>query len=223
MHRTIVYFLGAVLATLNVNAFAEAEPPHPMVDFPRTVPLPIEALQQLDTGELESRRDGFAERLKEATDTPVAELEQQLLQALLTYDEERIRIIDIIPNLVEHYEMDEILQQDMMNFRRALAKIVEELRPEITTLQRYKPYDFRIGVSYAAMMTILQKKQEVRDRMLEDQKNPDSMLGQHTTRLRSNYAAVESARERLALGYESEALQKQIDQIDTELRRRRQS
>ena len=223
MHRTTAYFLGAILATFNVNALSEAEPPHPMVDFPRTVPLPIEALQKLDASELETRRDGFAERLEVATDTPVVELETQLLQALLTYDEERIRIIDIIPILVENYEMDEILQQDMMNFRRALSKIVEELRPEITSLQKYKPYDFRIGVSYAAMMTILQKKQDIREQMLADQKNPESILGQHAVRLRSNYGAVESARQRLELAYEVEALQKQIDQIDTELRRRHQS
>ena len=143
-----------------------------------------------------------------------------MLQALLVYDDERIQIIDMIPKIIKQYEVEGTLREDLMNFRGALVKIVEELRPEVTTLQRYKPYDFRLGVSYAAMMTIMQRKQEVRDRMLQDHKNPETMLGRHSQRLKETYRLVQEARERLELRYQAETLKEQIDRIDTELRRR---
>ncbi len=93
----------------------------------------------------------------------------------------------------------------------------------MTSLQKYKPYDFRIGVSYAAMMTIMQKQQAVRDRMLHDQKDPETMLGQYSQRLQETYRAVEEVRQQLELGYQTETLKEQIDRIDFELKRRHQS
>ena len=211
---------GILLVALSFYAYAESEPPHPVVDIPRTDTPSAESLQNLGTSELQARRETYAEQLDTVSATPTVELEQQLLQALLIYDDERIRIIDLIPGLIEKYEVDEQLEKDMLNFRAALAKIVDELRPEVTTLQRYKPYDFRLGISYAAMMTILQKQQAIRDRMLQDQQNPETMLGQHSQRIQQTYRAVEKAREQLELGYQTEALREQIDRIDAELQRR---
>lgn len=213
-------FPGILLAILSLSVYAEAEPPHPVVDIPRAAMPSAESLQGNTISELRAQRQTYAEQLDTASALSIEELEKQLLHALLVYDDERIQIIDLIPKIIEQYEVEGTLREDLMNFRRTLIKIVEELRPEVTTLQRYKPYDFRLGVSYAAMMTILQRKQEVRDRMLQDHEDPETMLGQHSQRLRKTYRAVEEARQQLELGYQTETLKEQIDRIDTELRRR---
>lgn len=220
LSRVRSLFLGILLAAAPFSTYAEGEPPHPVVDIPRTAMPSAESLQSTTTSELRAQREAYTEQLNSVSTTPTEELEQQLLQALLVYDDERIQIIGLIPKIIKIYEIDGTLEQDLLNFRATLVKIVEELRPEVTTLQRYKPYDFRLGISYAAMMTILQKRQAVRDRMLQDQENPETMLGQHSQRLQQTYRAVEKARERLELGYKVETLKEQIDRIDTELRRR---
>ena len=194
-----------------------------MVDIPRSSLLSQEKLQRTTTGDLQAQRETYAKQLDAISTMPTEELEGELLRVLLVYDTERIRIIDIIPKIIEQYEVEGTLKEDLMNFRAALVKIVEELRPEITSLQKYKPYDFRIGISYAAMMTIMQKQQAVRDRMLRDQEDPGTMLGQHAERLQENYRAVEEARQQLELGYKTETLKEQINRIDAELRRRHQS
>ena len=211
---------GLLLALLSLGAYAEGEPPHPVVDIPRTALPSPESLQGNTTGELRAQREIYAKQLDTASAVPAEELEEQLLQALLVYDDERIQIIDLIPRIIEQYEVEGTLRKDLMNFRATLIKIVEELRPEVTTLQKYKPYDFRLGVSYAAMMTILQRKQDVRDRMLRDHGDPGTMLGRHSQRLQQTYRAVQETRERLELAYQTETLKEQIDRIDTELRRR---
>ena len=97
----------------------------------------------------------------------------------MVYDSERIRIIDMIPKIIEHYEVEGTLREDLMNFRKYPGQDHRgTCARKITTLQKYKPYDFRIGVSYAAMMTIMQRKEEViRNRMLKDHKDPETMLG----------------------------------------------
>ena len=157
------FFPGVLLATLSLCAYAESEPPHPVVDIPRTTAPSAESLQDSTISELRTQRETYAEQLDTASALSIEELEKQLLHALLVYDDERIQIIDLIPQIIKHYEVEGTLKEDLMNFRRTLIKIVEELRPEVTTLQRYKPYDFRLGVSYAAMMTIMQRKQVIRD------------------------------------------------------------
>ena len=221
--RTCFSLLGALLVAVPFLAYAESEPPHPMVDIPRSSLLSEEKLQGTTTSDLEAQREIYAEQLGAVASLPTGELESELLRVLLVYDAERIQIIDIIPKMIEQYEVEGTLKEDLMNFRGALVKIVEELRPEVTSLQRYKPYDFRIGISYAAMMTIMQKQQVVRDRMLHDQKDPETMLGQHAQRLQETYRAVEEARQQLELGYQTETLKEQIDRIDFELKRRHQS
>ena len=223
LSRPRILWPGLALAALSFAAFdakAEAEPPHPIVDVPRTAMPSAQSLRDVATGELLSQRETYARQLDDAAAIATEELETQLLDALLVYDDERIRIIDLIPDIIDRYEVGQTLGDDLMNFRRTLSRIVEELRPEVTSLQKYKPYDFRIGFSYAAMMTIMRKEQAVRDRMLEDQGNPETLLGQHSQRLQQTYREVEKARARLELGYRTDSLREQIDRIDTELRRR---
>ncbi len=212
--------LGALLAAAPFLANAEGEPPHPVVDIPRASLPSAESLRDDTVSELRAQREAYAKQLGAASATSTEELEEQLLRALLVYDEERIQIIDMIPDIIERYEVEGTLREDLMSFRSTLIKIVEELRPEVTTLQRYKPYDFRLGVSYAAMMSIMQRKPDVRDRMLRDHEDPGTELGQHSQRLRETYRAVREARERLEASYQTEDIRERIDWIDAELRRR---
>ena len=201
-------------------AWAESEPAHPMIDFRRLAPL--ESLQDLEVGELEARRAAYAAQLDEDV-APTAQLESRLLAALLAYDDERVRIVELIPQLIELYELDAEFAEDLMNFRDTMARIVAELKPNVTSLQSYKPYDFRMGISFVALMTIMQEQQAVRTRMLSDQEDPDTLLGQYYRQTRSHYRAVEEARGRLEHGYRAEDLKAQIKRIDAELQRRRPS
>ncbi len=212
---TTVFWVGG-MATLS----AEGDSPHPMVDFKRG--LPQEPLREMNSAELESRRDAYLAQIDDSG-ASTEHLEAQLLQTLLDYDDERIRIVDLIPELIELYEVDPNLAEDMMNFRATLSGIVKELRPNIHNLQSYKPYDFRIGFSFAALMSVMQSHQEVSNRMYQDQGNPETRLGQYYLQLQSHYQKVEEARAQLERGYQVEDLKERVELIDAELRRRQAS
>ena len=207
---------------LAFSAHAAGEPPHPIIDFPDHAPS-AEALQNLATWELEARRAAYVHQVGASPLTPIADLEQLLLKSLMAYDDERIRIVDLIPVMIEEYQVNPELKEDMLNFRATMRDIIEELRPQITTLQYYKPYDFRLGISYLSLMTVLQEHQSVHEQMLRDQKDPESMIGQYTLRLSEAYRPVEAAREQLQQRHILEDMRERIDNIDNELRRRQSS
>ncbi len=207
--------LSAVLAVYGTPLLAESEPVHPMIDVPQ---LPsMGSLKELNTTELKQHRAVYAGQVPDENPAPPEKMEAQLLQALLEYDEERVRILELIPQFIDLYEIDAELAEDMMNFRATLSGIIEELRPNITTLQSYKPYDFRLGVSYVVVMNTLRENEDIRDRMQQDQKDPDTLLGQYTLALQQHYAVVEQARDALTESYRMAELQTRIENIDAEL------
>ena len=209
-----------LLAAAALAARAETEPAHPMIDF-AVLQAPLAALDGLPTPELESRRGALAAQL--AAQEPAgaaAALERALLEALLHYDDERVRIVELIPAMIERYGVDAELGEDLMNFRATLAGVIDELRPEVVSLQTYKPYDFRVGVSYMSLMATLQQHPEVRTRMRAEQADPATALGAHQQRLSRRYAGVESARAALERSHLQTRLRDRIARIEAELRRR---
>ena len=219
MTRWTQHFACALALATASAAHAAGEPDHPMIDFSRVEKQ--QPLEDIDTDRLILRRDSYEQALSSGPQgTGVAELEQLLLEALLHYDTERIRIVELIPQMIELYEVDAELAEDMMNFRTTLLGVIEELRPEATTLQRYKPYDFRVGISYMSLMTTLQNYGELREQMLADQADESTLLGTHRQQLSLRYRGVEQARERLEQHYRQSDLEEQIARIDDELLRR---
>ena len=203
-----------------LGARAEVEPAHPMIDF-AALEAPAEALDGLPTPELESRRGTLAAALAAAAPAgTAAELEQALLDALLRYDDERVRIVELIPAMIERYGADAELGEDMMNFRATLGGVIEELRPEVVSLQTYKPYDFRVGLSYMSLMATLRQHPEVQARMRADQADPATPVGAHQAQLAERYAGVERARAALERSHRQAGLRTQLARIEAELRRR---
>lgn len=191
-----------------------------MIDF-AALEAPAEALDGLPTPELQSRRGTLAAAL--AAQEPAgaaAELERALLAALLRYDDERVRIVELIPGMIERYGADAELGEDLMNFRATLRGVIDELRPEVVSLQTYKPYDFRVGVSYMSLMATLQQYPEVRARMRADQADPATAVGAHQEQLSQRYAGVERARDALERSHQQAGLRARIARIEAELRRR---
>ena len=209
-----------LLAAAALAARAETEPAHPMIDF-AVLQAPLAALDGLPTPELESRRGTLAAQL--AAQEPAgaaAALERTLLEALLHYDDERVRIVELIPAMIERYGVDAELGEDLMNFRATLNGVIDELRPEVVSLQTYKPYDFRVGVSYMSLMATLQQHPEMRARMRADQADPATAVGAHQQRLSRRYADVERARAALERSHLQTRLRDRIARIEAELRRR---
>jgi len=190
--RSVAVLILVALSGHGAPSFAESEPVHPMIDFPAMPSMG--ALDEWDTTKLKQHRAIYAAQVAEDGTVPPVEMEARLLEALLRYDDERVRIVELIPQFIELYNVGEELAEDMMNFRSTLAGIIEELRPNITTLQSYKPYDFRLGVSYMVMMNTMRENKDIRDRMQQDQEDPDTLLGGYTRDLRQHYQAVEQAR-----------------------------
>ena len=212
-----------LLAAAALAARAETEPAHPMIDF-AALEAPAEALDGLPTPELESRRGALAAAL--ATLEPagtVAELERGMLDALLRYDAERVRIVELIPVMIKRYGVDAELGEDLMNFRATLRGVIDELRPEVVSLQTYKPYDFRVGISYMSLMATLQQHPEVRARMRADQTDPATPVGAHQQRLSRRYAGVERVRAELERSHRRVRLQDRLARVEAELRRRQAS
>ena len=215
-----LFACALLVAAAALEARAERDEEHPMIDF-AALDAPAESLDGLSTPELKSRRGTLAAQLAaQAPTAAAAELERALLDALLYYDDERVRIVELIPAMIERYDVGAELGEDMMNFRATLSGVIDELRPEVVSLQAYKPYDFRVGISYLSLMSALHKHPEVQAQMLADREDPATAVGAHQARLAERYAGVERARAELERSHKQHRLQDRVTRIEAELRRR---
>ena len=143
-----------------------------------------------------------------------------MLNALLRYDDQRAKILIVIPKIIREYRIEDPLKQELTNNLATFEKIIQEFRPHIRTLQDYKPYDFQIGFTYIAMMTNIQSYSSIYDKLQKDKSNHQSLIGSYTLSLNSSYKDVEVAKialENTALFFK---IQKNIEAINTEIKLR---
>jgi hypothetical protein len=211
-----------LIIILPALSFGDDDRLHPVIDL-ATTKIEIEKnFTGIDLKELKSKKKFYLNTLlsfdKKYTNLDAAQA--SLLNALLRYDDQRAKILIVIPKIIREYRIEDPLKQELTNNLATFEKIIQEFRPHIRTLQDYKPYDFQIGFTYIAMMTNIQSYSSIYDKLQKDKSNHQSLIGSYTLSLNSSYKDVEVAKialENTALFFK---IQKNIEAINTEIKLR---
>ena len=89
-------------------------------------------------------------------------MDKELLNALLKYDDIRIKITYVIDELIEEYKVSKEIKETLLSFKDTFKEIIDDNRPLVKNLRDYKAYDFRLGSAYLAMMTAFHSREDTK-------------------------------------------------------------
>ena len=200
---------------------AENDSPHPVsekvVDAERA-PL---NLDDLELEELLNYKSRYLDKIK-VLQTEIDKIKDEkgrLIAALANYDEQRIKIADMIPQLIEHYSIGAPLNATLMTYAETLHGIYEDYKDQLNDLEAYKSYDFRIGIAYTSMMAQLAEYEGIYRQMQKDMEDEKTLLGGYQASLKEYYARVEEiiSSEKMKEFYSLRQIEKELVRINEEI------
>ena len=179
-------------------------------------------LTDLSTEEVENLRASHSsdlENLNNSTNAKQA-AEDKMLKELLDHDLVRLSITDVIPNLIEEYEIDGEFKDTLLSYRSTFLDELMATRENIGSLRDYQSYDFRFAAVYMSMLFSFQEHPDFYERLKKDMLDDKTSIGGYRQLLDDSYGGVEKAREEMNAVNSTEDLQKVIIALDEELARR---
>ena len=184
-----------------------------------TVP---EHLDTLPTEELASLREARHKDLEDLRSGSKSKeiSERYMFEQLMAHDEVRLSITDVIPRLIEDYEIDGKFKNTLMGYRSTFTEEITQSRETVENLQDYQSYDFRFTAVYMSMLFAFQEHPEFYQRLKKDMTDENTTIGKYRKRLDDSYSRVAKAKERMDIVHSEEDLEDVIDALDEELARR---
>lgn len=184
-----------------------------------TVP---ENLASLSTEEITELRAVHQRDLGKTTASVDAEknAEDELFKQLMAHDLVRLSIADVIPKLINDYEIDGEFKKTLMGYRSTFADELIASRENVENLQDYPSYDFRFAAVYMSMLYAFQKYPDFYERLKIDMVNEETSIGSYRETLDDSYEGVKKARAEINMMSSSDDLEKVIAALDDELARR---
>lgn len=214
--------LSSALVILD-HASAEQSEPHPIVEKPVADYPRLEHLSELNLEQLLKLKSDYLVQIKELNKTvaKTQQNEQQLMRALKAYDKERLRIIEVIPNLIRDYQIKPPFSNTLKRYAQTFEKVHRQYRGKLDTLDDYRSYDFRLGMTYMGMMTALQQQPKLYHRLSADMKDQDTAIGRYVKQLDVAYVEVERASDSIDEIHAIRHLENELKRIEQELLSRR--
>lgn len=211
-------------ALLPAHTHAESDEPHPMTEkeIPaERAPLNLDALT---LEELLNYQKYYVEKIKalQAEIDAINDESNRLLKALAAYDKQRIRIAEIMPQLIEQYAISTPLSTSLMAYAQTIHTIYEDYKDHLNSLDTYKSYDFRIGIAYTSMMAQLAEYKSIYQQMQKDMDDEKTLLGQYQAVLREHYGRIEEIvkSEKMEEYYSLKQSEKELKRINDEIAER---
>ena len=219
MKKTLFIFL----ITLSTNLFSENDEPHPIIDNQYNnqytddlVRMDLSQLKEYKeklNSELHIKNIGFDNR----------DLNKELLHALLSYDDERVKITKVIDNIIIEYKVNNEIRKILLSYKDTFDRTIKENRHLVKTLRDYKAYDFRLGATYLSMMTALQSTEITRDFykiLVQDKENKSTSIGKYIYQLSLSYKLVLQAKENINTKSEIDELNMVLKSVELEISKR---
>ena len=146
---------------------------------------------------------------------------QKFLELIFEHDDKRLRIAEVIPNLIEEYQIKGEFRTALLGYRDTFENVIRDARNHVHDLEDYKSYDFRFSAVYMSMMLKFSENPEIQKRMIADMKNPDTQIGRYLKEMADSYSKVENSRHLLQDSYSIEELERAIAAIEGEITRRK--
>ncbi len=175
------------------------------------------SLQQLQSERETRQRD--LEVIRQASDEPEA-AKQQLLKTIMTHDEVRLKIAQVIPMMVEDYKIDGKFRESLLGYSNTFNVDMREARKNVHTIADYKSYDFRFSAVYMSMMFKFNENPEFHKRLVADMENSETAIGAYRKELDESYATVEHDKYLIQNIYSVNELEQAIAAIEVEISKR---
>ena len=191
----------------------------PILDRVEMVYAPPENLQALTLEELQAEkasRQRDLSVLKEASDEPDI-AKQKLLKTIFEHDDKRLRIVEVIPQLIQEYQIDGDLRDALLGYSNTFDVEIRNARKDVHKLDDYKSYDFRFSAVYMSMMFKINENPEFHKRIITDLQDPDSAIGRYRKELDESYAKVEHDKYLIQNVYSVDELEQAIAVIEEEI------
>ena len=211
------------LIILSTNIFPEADVPHPIIDNQYNNQY-TDNLAEMDLSQLKKYRDELHSELHTKNRAfGNRNLDKELLNALLTYDDERVKITKVIDKIIIDYKVNNEIKKILLSYKDTFDMTIKENRHLVKTLRDYKAYDFRLGASYLSMMTALQSTESTRDFyniLVRDKENKSTSIGKYTHQLSLSYKLVLQAKENINKKSEIDELNAVLKNVELEISKR---
>ena len=217
--------LFSLLALLLMQQSTIAEQPqsHPIIDKPVPGYTRSEHLSEMTLEQLLKLRDEYAAEIKTLSNivTQTHKDDQYLIDKLIAYDRERLRIIEIIPVLIENYDIQLPFSESLLRYAKTFENLDKQYQGKLKTLDDYRSYDFRMGMAYMSMMASLQEQADLYQHLHADMKDENTAIGAYIKQLDVAYAEVEKASDDIGELNTIRHLNRELERIEQELNSRR--
>lgn len=197
----------------------------PILDRVEVVYEAPENIEELSLEELQSEKAICVRDLavfKEGSDEPEV-AKQKLLETILAHDDIRLEIVNVIPKMIDEYQIKGDFRDSLLGYRNTFDVNVRNARQNVHTLEDYKSYDFRFSAVYMSMMFKFSENPDFHERMIEDMKDPDTTIGNYRKELDESYKQVEHDKYLVQNIYSINELEQVIVIIDEEITKRRRA
>ena len=215
--------LFLIIFLMHLQVFAEQSQPHPIIDKQMPGYSRSEQLSEMPLKQLLGLRDEYTAKIEDLNDIVLEthKDDQYLMDKLIAYDRERLRIIEIIPILIEDYSIKPPFSESLLRYAQTFEKLDSKYQGQLKTLDDYRSYDFRAGMAYLSMMASMQEQPDLYENLYADMGDEQTTIGAYVKRLNLAYTEVERASEDIGEFNTIRHLEKELERIEQELKSRR--
>ena len=216
-------FLWLILILIQPYVIAEQSQPHPIIDKPVAGYARSEQLSEMPLEQLLKLRDEYSAEVKDLNDIVIKthKNDQHLMDKLIAYDRERLRIIEIIPILITDYNINPPFSESLLRYKKTFENLDSQYQGKLKTLDDYRSYDFRLGMAYLSMMASMQEQSDLYEHLHADMEDEKTTIGAYIQRLNLAYAEVEKASDDIGELNTIRHLTRELERIEQELKSRR--
>lgn len=179
-------------------------------------------LNSWSTHEVSSLRDEHQQNLDQIRQNQTSrdQADAHMLSELLRHDMVRLSIVDVIPALIEEYQIEGDFKDLLMGYRDTFKVELMANHNEIQSLGDYQSYDFRFAAVYMSMIYAFDNNPEFYQRLKSDMMLEDSVIGRYRNAIDESYLGVKAASEVIDSFHIVNDLEKVIVALDSELEKR---
>ena len=207
---------------LSFNSFSAADEPHPIIDSNYISKYSYD-LGTMNIEELEETKLTLKNYLKDNNHKDTYSdntAKEELLVALLEYDDVRIQITDVIDEVINEYKVEEDVKNILLSFKSTFENIIKDNRHLVKNLRDYKAYDFRLGSAYLAMMSAFHETEESRkfySRLVQDKKDDKTSIGRYNKKLKLSQENINLVKKEMEKHSEISDVKKVLAKIEKEI------
>lgn len=218
-------FIAAMLAISPISFAGGETMKSPILDRVKVLHKVPENLNSLSLEQLRSERETRQrdlDLLRDASDEPEV-AKQKLLQTILAHDDIRLKIVDVIPEIIEDYNIQGKFRDSLMGYSNTFDVDIRKAREDVHSIDDYKSYDFRFSAVYMSMMFKFNENPDFHKRLVNDIQNPETVIGKYKKELDESYTKVELDKYLIQNIYSANELEQSIAAIDEEISKRKKA